>query len=205
MQKKDCNQLGITFKGIANVCDMLANDFEGFFILKIKEEKNMLEKIFKRKVKKQGNEAEKIYAPVTGEYIPLSDIPDDVFASGMLGDGCGVIPYTNEVVAPVDGHVEMIADTKHAIAIRSEKGVDVLIHIGLDTVELNGEGFEVKVQKGEHVQKGQLLMNIDLDGIKANAKSEVSAVVIMNSSDYKEICIEVPQNHKTSEVLGTVV
>lgn len=165
----------------------------------------MFEKIFKRKVRKQGNEAEKIYAPVTGEYIPLSDIPDDVFASGMLGDGCGVIPHANEVVAPVDGHVEMIADTKHAIVIRSEKGVDVLIHIGLDTVELNGEGFEVKVQKREHVQKGQLLMNVDLEWIKAHASSEVSAVLIMNSADCKEISIEVPKSHEALEVLGTVV
>lgn len=126
-----------------------------------------------------------IYAPGHGEIIPLSEVPDKVFSEKMMGDGVGFIPGKGEIVAPFDGTVKTIFPTKHAIGLESDSGVEVLIHIGIDTVKLNGEGFESLVNADEAVTQGQPLMKINLAYLKENAPSIVTPVIITNLEDKK--------------------
>ncbi|MGW9856388.1 glucose PTS system EIICBA or EIICB component [Staphylococcus hominis] len=124
-----------------------------------------------------------IYAPGTGHVIPLSEVPDKVFSEKMMGDGIGFVPEKGEIVAPFDGTVKTIFPTKHAIGLESDTGIEVLIHIGIDTVKLNGEGFESLVNVNEPVTQGQPLMNINLAYLKEHAPSVVTPVIITNQDD----------------------
>ena len=121
-----------------------------------------------------------IYSPGKGQIIPLSEVPDQVFAQKMMGDGVGFVPEDGEIVAPFDGTVKTIFPTKHAIGIESDEGIELLIHIGIDTVKLDGSGFESMVSTGDTIKKGQTLMQVDLDYIKANAPSIVTPLIITN-------------------------
>ena len=124
-----------------------------------------------------------IYAPGTGHIIPLSEVPDKVFSEKMMGDGIGFVPDSGEIVAPFDGTVKTIFPTKHAIGLESDTGIEVLIHIGIDTVKLNGEGFESLVDVNEPVTQGQPLMKINLAYLKEHAPSVVTPVIITNQGD----------------------
>ena len=119
-----------------------------------------------------------VYAPMSGEIQPLHEVPDQTFSQKLVGDGLAIEPREGKVVAPFDGKVLFVPDTKHAIGLRSDAGVEILIHIGLETVSLDGEGFEVHVQKGDRVKTGDLLVSFDLDFIKEHAASVVTPVVI---------------------------
>ncbi|MCH4457073.1 glucose-specific PTS transporter subunit IIBC [Staphylococcus haemolyticus] len=130
-----------------------------------------------------------IYAPGTGHIIPLSEVPDKVFSEKMMGDGVGFVPEKGEIVAPFDGTVKTIFPTKHAIGLESETGVEVLIHIGIDTVKLNGEGFESLVNADEPVTQGQPLMKINLAYLKEHAPSTVTPIIITNLGD-KTLTVE---------------
>ena len=121
-----------------------------------------------------------IYSPGKGQIIPLSEVPDQVFAQKMMGDGVGFVPEDGEIVAPFDGTVKTIFPTKHAIGIESDEGIELLIHIGIDTVKLDGAGFESMVNAGDTIKKGQTLMHVDLDYIKANAPSIVTPLILTN-------------------------
>lgn len=121
-----------------------------------------------------------IYSPGKGQIIPLSEVPDQVFAQKMMGDGVGLVPEDGEIVAPFDGTVKTIFPTKHAIGIESDEGIELLIHIGIDTVKLDGSGFESMVSTGDTIKKGQKLMQVDLDYIKANAPSIVTPLILTN-------------------------
>ncbi|MGI2329212.1 N-acetylglucosamine-specific PTS transporter subunit IIBC [Planococcus sp. YIM B11945] len=123
--------------------------------------------------------------PVDGKIIPLNEVPDEVFAQGMMGQGFGIVPSGNVVCSPVDGKIVSIFPTKHAIGLETDTGVEVLIHIGLDTVNLKGEGFELLVEDGQLVQRGDALVNIDLAYIEANAPSTVTPVIFTNLSGQK--------------------
>ncbi len=124
-------------------------------------------------------------APIEGNVIPRSDIPDATFASGVLGDGVGIEPEKGEVAAPFDGEISSLTETRHAIGITGPGGMEVLIHVGVDTVKMNGDGFELFVKEGEKVKAGQKLMTFDMAKIKAAGYSTTSAVLITNSDDYK--------------------
>ena len=124
-----------------------------------------------------------IYAPGTGHIIPLSEVPDKVFSEKMMGDGIGFVPEKGGIVAPFDGTVKTIFPTKHAIGLESDTGIEVLIHIGIDTVKLNGEGFESLVDVNEPVTQGQPLMKINLAYLKEHAPSVVTPVIITNQDD----------------------
>ncbi|MGE7688490.1 N-acetylglucosamine-specific PTS transporter subunit IIBC [Lysinibacillus sp. NPDC097214] len=115
--------------------------------------------------------------PITGDLIPLSDVPDEVFSSGIMGPGFGIHPKDGTVHAPFDGQVVMLFPTKHAIGLKSETGVEILIHVGLDTVTLNGEGFEAMVTEGQLIQRGDTLLKVDFEGIKDKVPSIVTPVV----------------------------
>ena len=124
-----------------------------------------------------------IYAPGKGHIIPLSEVPDKVFSEKMMGDGIGFVPEKGEIVAPFDGTVKTIFPTKHAIGLESDTGIEVLIHNGIDTVKLNGEGFESLVNVNEPVTQGQPLMKINLAYLKEHAPSVVTPVIITNQGD----------------------
>ena len=116
-------------------------------------------------------------SPVTGTVHPITEAPDEAFASKMMGDGFFIYPSVGEVLAPDDGEVVFVFDTKHAIGMKSADGTEYLLHIGVDTVSLGGTGFEVFVEAGQQVKKGDRLMTFDIDYIKENAKSDACLVI----------------------------
>lgn len=126
--------------------------------------------------------AEDFLMPIEGEIVPLSDVPDDAFAQEMMGPGFGIKPSGNIVYSPVDGRLVTLFPTKHALGIETDTGVEILIHVGLDTVKLNGEGFESLVEQGQLIQRGDALLKLDLDYLKANAPSVITPVVFTNLS-----------------------
>ena len=125
-------------------------------------------------------------SPMNGEVIPLEEIGDGVFSAGVLGQGCGIRPEEGRVYAPFDGTVILVAETKHAIGLKGDNGMEVMIHVGLDTVELKGEGFAPKVSVGDRIAVGQLVMDFDLQTIGERYPT-VTAVLLTNSGDYKRI------------------
>ncbi len=129
-----------------------------------------------------------IYSPMNGEIITLEEIGDGVFSAGVLGQGCGIRPAEGKVYAPFDGEVILVADTKHAIGVRSRDGMEIMIHVGLETVELGGEGFDPVVKTGDPVTKGQLLMNFDLEKIGEKYPT-VTAFLITNSFAYQSVSL----------------
>ncbi len=126
-----------------------------------------------------------IYAPIQGNVVPRENIPDETFASGVLGDGVGIEPETGEVVAPFDGEISSVTETRHAIGITGPAGMELLIHVGVDTVKMNGDGFIVLVSEGDKVKAGQKLMTFDISKIKVAGYSTTSAILLTNSDDYQ--------------------
>ncbi|HDB5331791.1 TPA: PTS transporter subunit IIABC [Staphylococcus aureus] len=131
-----------------------------------------------------------VHAPLTGEVTPLSEVPDQVFSEKMMGDGIAIKPSQGEVRAPFNGKIQMIFPTKHAIGLVSDSGLELLIHIGLDTVKLNGEGFTLHVEEGQEVKQGDLLINFDLDYIRNHAKSDITPIIVTQGNitnlDFKQ-------------------
>jgi len=132
----------------------------------------------------QENAEKAVFAPIQGNVIPRENIPDETFASGVLGDGVGIEPETGEVVAPFDGEISSVTETRHAIGITGPGGMELLIHVGVDTVKMNGDGFTVLVSEGDKVRAGQKLMTFDISKIKAAGYSTTSAILLTNSDDY---------------------
>lgn len=122
---------------------------------------------------------------MSGVIQDLQSVPDEVFASKMLGDGFAIEPSEGSVIAPMDGIVEMIFSTKHSIGIKGNNGVSLLIHIGIDTVELNGKGFTLLVEKGQQIHQGDVLMEVDLAYIKAKEKETISMFVFTQQEEIK--------------------
>ncbi len=137
----------------------------------------------------QGEEILEITCPVKGKVIPLSEVPDATFASGVLGDGVGVKPAEGKVYAPFDCTVVTVFDTKHALGLETEDGLELLVHIGLETVSLRGEPFTAHVTAGQRVRRGDLLLEFDMEKIKAAGLVTVSPVIVTNPGKYKEITI----------------
>ncbi len=129
----------------------------------------------------------KIASPITGEAHYLAETPDEGFAQGMMGDGAMVIPEDPVVVAPEDGEISMVFDTKHAIGLTTDSEVELLIHVGVDTVALDGNGFEVLVENGQRVKKGDPLLKVDLDYVKEHAPSIATPVLNTEMEDNMEI------------------
>ncbi|MBQ8310807.1 MAG: PTS glucose transporter subunit IIA [Clostridia bacterium] len=127
-----------------------------------------------------GKKTVSLCAPCTGMSVPLSEIPDEAFAGGMLGDGFGVEPSEGHFCAPVGGHVESVAEAKHAYTILTDEGLDVLVHIGVDTVRLNGEGFVPRVSAGQYVKTGDVIADADLELIRKKGLPTTVAVLVTN-------------------------
>ncbi|MCM3112427.1 beta-glucoside-specific PTS transporter subunit IIABC [Lederbergia lenta] len=130
---------------------------------------------------------ESIGSPIKGEAIPLSDVTDAAFASGVLGNGIGIIPAEGMVVAPVDGEITTLFPSLHAVGITSVNGVEILIHVGLDTVQLEGKGFTAHVKQGDKVKKGQKLLDFNIEKIEKAGYSIVTPVVVTNTAEYLEV------------------
>lgn len=128
-----------------------------------------------------------IAAPVSGNVIPLSEVSDEAFAGGAMGQGLAIIPSEGKMYAPADGKVAAFFPTGHAVAISTNDGVDILIHVGMDTVKLNGEGFTPKVKQGDVVKKGDLLLEFDIAKIKEAGYSVETPVIISNTRDFSDV------------------
>ena len=128
-----------------------------------------------------------IKAPVEGKAYPLNEVPDDVFASGALGGGIGILPSKGLVVAPADATVSVIHSTLHALGLQLDDGTELLIHVGVDTVEMNGDGFHSFVKEGDKVKKGDKLLSFDIDKIKAAGHNTTVSVIVSNSDDFKAV------------------
>ncbi|WP_010098156.1 PTS system trehalose-specific EIIBC component [Ornithinibacillus scapharcae] len=128
-----------------------------------------------------------IYSPLSGKIIALEKVPDPTFSEKMMGDGIAIEPIDGVVVAPFDGEVIQVFPTKHAIGLKGESGIEVLIHIGLETVSLNGEGFETYVSAGDKIKAGDKLVTFDVDFIRKNAKSIVTPIVITNGDQFEPL------------------
>ncbi len=131
--------------------------------------------------------AGEIALPTPGKVIPYTEIPDPTFASGALGQGIGVVPSEGVVFAPYDGEISSVADSKHAIGITGAEDQELLIHVGVDTVEMKGDGFKTFVEEGDKVTKGQKLMEFDIEKIKAAGHPDTVVVLLTNSDDYDDV------------------
>ncbi|MDX5474155.1 MAG: PTS glucose transporter subunit IIA [Bacillaceae bacterium] len=149
---------------------------------------SFFKKLFGRKEEATKDGA--IISPLTGKVVPLEEVPDPVFAQKMMGDGFAIEPTEGAVVSPVDGEIVQFFPTKHAIGIKTASGVEVLIHVGLETVSMNGEGFEGHVQVGDNVKVGTKLISFDLALIAEKAKSTVTPI-IMTNGDVLETFVKV--------------
>ncbi|EML6499554.1 PTS glucose transporter subunit IIA [Clostridioides difficile] len=158
-----------------------------------------------KEVKSTKLEREIVTSPIKGEVLKLSDIEDAAFASGVLGQGVAIIPSDGKVVAPVDGVVTTLFPSLHAIGILSDTGVEVLIHIGLNTIQLEGRGFEACIKQGDRITKGQTILNFDVGAIKELGYSTVTPIVITNSSQFLDVVETESKNIELEDNLITVL
>ena len=128
-----------------------------------------------------------ICAPVSGKVICREDIPDETFASGIMGEGVGIKPEEEIIVAPFDGEITSVVDTGHAVGLTPSDGVELLIHVGVDTVKMQGDGFQVFVTEGQKVKTGEKLLKFDRDKIRKAGYSDTTAVLVTNSDDYSSV------------------
>ncbi|MDY2959026.1 beta-glucoside-specific PTS transporter subunit IIABC [Floccifex sp.] len=155
--------------------------------------------------KKSSNVVNTVSAPVTGKVVALKDVNDKAFSSEALGKGIAIIPEEGKVYAPEDGIVSALFDTKHAIGITTKDGVEILIHIGIDTVNLAGKGFTSHVAQNQQVKKGDCLVEFDLDEIKKENYDTTTMVVITNTSNYLEVIPTKEGKVQTGDALLTVM
>ena len=128
-----------------------------------------------------------VKAPMDGIVLPLEQLPDETFAAAILGPGCGIEPTGKTVYAPFDGTVEQVASTLHAVGLTSEDGIEILIHVGMDTVEMQGKGFKALVKVGDKVKAGTPLLKVDLDAIRAAGHPTATALIVTNGDDMGEL------------------
>ncbi|WP_227395343.1 PTS sugar transporter subunit IIA [Jeotgalibacillus aurantiacus] len=145
----------------------------------------MLKKLFGKKEEAPKNIT--VHSPLTGKLLTLDEVPDPVFSQKMMGDGIAVEPSDGKVVSPIDGEVVQVFPTKHAIGLKAKNGAEILVHIGLETVSMNGEGFEAHVSEGSKVSVGDPLVTFDLALVKEKAKSIITPVIVTNGDDLESI------------------
>ena len=138
--------------------------------------------LFKKKEKKHV-----IGSPAKGKAVSLKEVNDPTFAEEMLGKGAAVIPEEGKIYAPADGEIGMVFDTLHAVSMTTDFGAEILIHIGLDTVKMKGDGFTGHVKAGDHVKKGDLLLEVDLEKVKTAGYDTITPVLVCNTQDYASV------------------
>lgn len=184
-------------KGIALVLSFVLTYILGFE--EEEENKQEIDEVLSESITKE------ISSVVEGTVIPLAESGDQTFASGVLGKGIAILPNDSNFYAPVSGKISMLYETGHAIGILTDDGVEILIHIGIDTVKLKGEYFDVKVKKNQTVTQGELLVTIDKEKIEALGYSLVTPVIILNSDKYLDV-IETKETYVSQkEKLLTII
>lgn len=157
------------------------------FIIAFVTYKDKKEAVIENKEEKLVKGREVICSPINGNVLPLSEAKDDAFAQGLLGNGVAIDPADGKVVSPVDGTVMTLFPTKHAIGLVSDNGAEILIHLGMDTVKLDGKYFEAHVKQGDKVKKGDVLVTCDVEAIKAEGYSMITPVIVTNTADYLDV------------------
>ena len=142
-----------------------------------------LKKVFKNK------DINEIFSPIEGKAVSIKEVNDPTFSDELLGKGVAVIPKKGRIVAPIDGVLSVVFETKHAISITTENGIEILIHIGLDTVNLKGEYYKAYKKQGDKVKIGDLIIEFDIDAIKSKGYDIITPIVICNSSEYPNMDI----------------
>ncbi|MGL6202594.1 MAG: PTS sugar transporter subunit IIA [Lachnospiraceae bacterium] len=143
----------------------------------------MLGKLFKR------NSGLKVLAPLEGEAVSLTQVNDPTFSEGILGKGMAIRPSGGRVVSPVNGKVTQMFETGHAVTLESAEGIEILIHVGIDTVRLKGEHYTIHARTGDQVKAGELLMEFDNDSIKSAGFDTITPVVVCNTEDFNTVDI----------------
>lgn len=128
-----------------------------------------------------------IGAPVKGTAVPINEVSDPTFGEEILGKGIAIQPEDGRICAPADGEISLLFDTLHAVSVTTTEGAELLVHVGLDTVALKGEHFTAHVKTGDQVKKGDLLLTVDLDGIKAAGYDVITPMVICNTDDFEKV------------------
>ena len=131
-----------------------------------------------------GKKTDDFYAPMAGKAVPITEVPDPTFAEGMLGNGIAIEPAEGKVYAPCDATVDMMFTTGHAVSLVADNGAEILIHVGLETVSLEGKPFTVHAANGDKVKKGQLLIEVDLEAVKAAGLPTITPMVVCNTDEY---------------------
>ena len=148
-----------------------------------------------------GTRMDEIAAPVAGQAVPITDVPDPTFSEEILGKGIAVIPTEGKVYAPCDATVDMMFETGHAVSLVASFGAEILIHVGLETVNLKGKHYTVHAATGDKVTKGQLLIEFDLEALKAEGYNPITPVVVCNSGDYSTIQTHVGKTVKAGDLV----
>ncbi|GAA0182300.1 hypothetical protein SH2C18_47020 [Clostridium sediminicola] len=138
-------------------------------------------------------------SPLNGELLDLKDVPDQVFSQKIMGDGFAIKPENGEIVSPVNGEIVTLFPTKHAIGIQGDNGREILIHIGVDTVNLEGEGFKSLIKQGDRVEAGQTIMKVDIDKIQSKVPSIITPVVFTNLSENERVSFEAGKKVEAGE------
>ena len=154
------------------------------FLNKNKEEKNII-----------------IKSPVVGRCFDISEIPDEVFSTKMLGNGIGFESSEGILYAPVDGEILQVFPTKHAMVLKSKEGIEILLHIGIDSVEMKGEGFQAFVEKNQQVKAGDKLLTFDNDLIKAKVKSNLSVLILTDNEIMESVEFKLGTVDKNDDVI----
>lgn len=146
-----------------------------------------------------------ILTPMTGEVVNIDEVPDQVFAQKMVGDGVAIIPTSGEVVAPCNGKIIQTFPTNHALGIETDEGLKILIHIGLETVELSGEGFESFVKVGDNIKIGDKLLEVDLDFVRKSGNVIISPIIITNLDIVENMEVELGQVTKGEDEIMNII
>ena len=142
-----------------------------------------------------------IFAPMAGQTVPVAEVPDPTFAQGLLGEGIAIIPADGKVYAPCNATVDTMFETGHAVSLVADCGAEILIHVGLETVGLEGKPFKVHVANGDKVKKGQLLIEVDLDAVQAAGLNTITPVLICNTDEYSTFNTFVGKNVTNEDVV----
>ncbi len=187
--------------GVALVLGASLSFFFGLRPEEIKEIESETIKVENRNESK----LEELLSPIKGKQINLSEVEDEVFSSGAVGVGIAIVPEKGEVTSPVNGVVSTVFPTKHAIGIVSEKGTEILIHVGIDTVALDGKYYDLHINAGDKVKIGQKLVSFDIEGIKSEGYSTVTPVLVTNSNDLEDVIVMNNKRVKEDDVIMGVV
>ncbi|MBG9981487.1 PTS glucose transporter subunit IIA [Aerococcaceae bacterium DSM 111020] len=158
-----------------------------------------------KKGKKENSAEEVLLSPIKGQYVKLEDVPDPAFSSGALGSGIGINPEEGTVFAPASGTITTVFPTGHAVGLKTDSGVEVLIHIGLDTVNLKGEGFTTLVEQGATVKAGDKLVHFDIDTINQAGYPIITPVIVTNTDSFASVTDVASDNLNTDSPIIKII